>query len=46
VSDAAKNDKDGQVRSKAMFWLGRSRYPRALDFFLETEMTKSEFEAD
>ena len=31
----AKNNPDPVVRKKAMFWLGQSRDPRALDFFAQ-----------
>ena len=31
--NVAKNNPDPAVRKKAMFWLGQSRDPRALDFF-------------
>ena len=32
LMDIAKNDKDKELRGKAMFWLGQSRDPRALKF--------------
>ena len=32
LMDIAKNDKDKQMRTKAVFWLGQSRDPRALKF--------------
>jgi HEAT repeat protein len=35
VIDAAKNNPDPAVRKKAMFWLGQSKDPRALDFFAQ-----------
>jgi HEAT repeat protein len=31
--DVAKNNADPAVRKRAMFWLGQSKDPRALDFF-------------
>ncbi len=31
--DIARRDPDTQVRKKAMFWLGQSRDPRAVQFF-------------
>ena len=32
LMDIAKNDKDKELRSKAVFWLGQSRDPRALKY--------------
>ena len=32
LMDIAKNDKDREMRSKAVFWLGQSRDPRAVKF--------------
>ena len=32
LMDIAKNDKDEEMRSKAVFWLGQSRDPRAAKF--------------
>ncbi len=34
--DLAKTHRDPAVRKKAMFWLGQSKDPRALDFFAQT----------
>jgi HEAT repeat protein len=31
----AKNNADPNVRKKAMFWLGQSKDPRALDFITQ-----------
>jgi HEAT repeat protein len=31
----ARNNKDPEIRKKAMFWLGQSGDPRALDLFEE-----------
>ena len=33
--DVAKNNRDLAVRRKALFWLGQSKDPRALDFFAQ-----------
>lgn len=33
--DVAKNNPDPAIRKKAMFWLGESNDPRALDFFTQ-----------
>jgi len=33
--NVAKNNPDPAVRKKAMFWLGQSKDPRALDFFTQ-----------
>lgn len=33
--DLARNNADAAVRKKAMFWLGQSKDPRALDFFAQ-----------
>jgi HEAT repeat protein len=33
--EVAKNNPDPAVRKKAMFWLGQSKDPRALDFFAQ-----------
>src|SRR5688572_5359760 len=35
LMDIAKNDKDREMRSKAVFWLGQSRDPRAMKFLEE-----------
>jgi HEAT repeat protein len=35
LMDIAKNDKDREMRSKAVFWLGQSRDPRAVKFLEE-----------
>jgi hypothetical protein len=37
--DIARTDKDKELRSKAIFWLGQSRDPRAVKF-LEDLITK------
>ena len=39
LMDIAKSDKDKEMRSKAIFWLGQSRDPRAVKF-LEDLITK------
>jgi hypothetical protein len=39
LMDIAKTDKDKEMRSKAIFWLGQSRDPRAAKF-LEDLITK------
>jgi HEAT repeat protein len=33
--DVAKTNSDPSIRKKAMFWLGQSKDPRALDFFAQ-----------
>ena len=33
--DIAKNDKDPELRKKAIFWLGQSRDPRVQQFLLD-----------
>ena len=35
LMDIAKNDKDKELRGKAVFWLGQSRDPRALKYLEE-----------
>jgi hypothetical protein len=30
----AENDSDGELRKKAIFWLGQSKDPRAAEFLL------------
>jgi HEAT repeat protein len=39
--DVARHNKDPRVRAKALFWLGQSRDPRALDLFEEILRGKS-----
>ena len=33
--EVARNNRNPEVRKQAMFWLGQSRDPRALEFFEE-----------
>jgi hypothetical protein len=33
--DIAKNEKDAELRKKAIFWLGQSRDPRVQAFLLD-----------
>ena len=33
--DIAKNEKDSELRKKAIFWLGQSRDPRVQQFLLD-----------
>jgi hypothetical protein len=33
--DIAKNDKDPELRKKAIFWLGQSRDPRVQQFLMD-----------
>ena len=33
--DIAKNDKDPELRKKAIFWLGQSRDPRVQQFLID-----------
>ena len=35
LMDVARNNRNPQVRKQAMFWLGQSKDPRALDFFAQ-----------
>ena len=34
-SDIAKNEKDSELRKKAIFWLGQSRDPRVQQFLMD-----------
>ena len=38
--DIAKNDKDPELRKKAIFWLGQSHDPRAVKFFEDILLKK------